>query len=129
MTSSFLRLECEALGADAEQVRADFEASAEALSEMDGVFDQDVEADLSRKTLTFSLGVTSSSEVRALETAITAVRTALHAAGGGTPGWEDHSRMLRQEIESDSLGHIPAERRRSAGSLCGGDGRFGLWRG
>jgi len=34
------------------------------------------------------------------------VGTALHAAGRGTNGWEQHYRLLRQEAEEEPLGTV-----------------------
>ena len=108
MTTYSLRLECEATDADDQTIRSDVDAVADAFFDDEDVFDQDLAVDIASKTLTFSLNVDASSEVHALEAGIGAVRSALHASGGGTPGWEDHYRMLRQEIEADSRGSVHA---------------------
>ncbi|WP_144754842.1 hypothetical protein [Curtobacterium pusillum] len=99
MTNYTVRVECVAQLDDPDDVATDFDAIAEALFELEDLHDQDLAADLGAGTLTFSIGVTAADEFGALDLALGAVRTALHAAGRGTPGWERHYRMLRQEVE------------------------------
>lgn len=83
---------------------------ADALYEVEGVYDQDLSVDFGSGTVTFSMTVDAADEVRALRTAMTAARSALHAAGGGTPGWEDQYRMARQQIEDTAAdGLVTAE--------------------
>lgn len=103
MTNYLVRLECAAQLDEADDVAADFDAIADALFELEDVHDQDLTADLRNRTLIFSVGVASDDEFGALDRALGAVRTALHAAGRGTPGWERHYRMLRQEIEEEPV--------------------------
>ena len=106
MTKYLVRLECVAEIDDADDIAADFDAIAGALFDLDDVHDQDLAADLETRTLTFSIGVVADDEFGALDRALGAVRTALHAAGRGTPGWERHYRMLRQEVEEEPIGAI-----------------------
>ncbi|MGU3411629.1 hypothetical protein ACLBWP_16125 [Microbacterium sp. M1A1_1b] len=100
MTNYSLRLECAAT--EAEDIESHVDVIAEAFFDTDGL-DQDIAIDLSQRTMTFSLVVEAPSEIDALEAGIGAVRGALHAAGRGTPAWEDHYRMLRQEIEAETI--------------------------
>lgn len=102
MESFYLRLECAAPTATQEQLEHDFDLVADALYELDRIYDQDLSVDLSARTLTFSMAVDADSQVDALAAAMSAARTALHAAGGGTPGWEDHYKMARQTIDAES---------------------------
>ena len=106
MTKYLVRLECVAELDDADDIATDFDAIADALFDLDDVHDQDLAADLETRTLTFSIGVVADDEFGALDRALGAVRTALHAAGRGTPGWERHYRMLRQEVEEEPIGAI-----------------------
>lgn len=110
MTNYLVRLECVAQLGAADDPRAalaaDFNAIADALFDLDDVHDQDLIADLSTGTLTFSIGVEADDESGALDRALGAVRTALHVAGRGTPGWEQHYRMLRQEVGEAPLGAL-----------------------
>lgn len=108
MTNYLVRVECAALLGASDDVRAelttDFDAIAEALFDLEDVHDQDLTSDLATGTLIFSIGVVADDEFGALDRALGVVRTALHAAGRGTPGWERHYRMLRQEVEEEPVG-------------------------
>lgn len=104
MTNYLVRLECAATRGGADEIAADFDAIADAFFDLDDVHDQDLAADLDAGALTFSVGVVSEDEFGAVDLALGAVRTALHAEGRGTPGWEHHYRMLRQEVEEEPLG-------------------------
>lgn len=110
MTNYLVRLECLTQLGAADDPRAalaaDFDAIAEALFDLDDVHDQDLTADLSTGTLTFSIGVDADDESGARDRALGAVRTALHVAGPGTPGWDQHYRMLRQEVGQAPLGAL-----------------------
>ncbi|WP_144710994.1 hypothetical protein [Curtobacterium pusillum] len=103
MTNYLVHLECAALVDGADDITAAFDLIADALFELEDVHDQDLSADVGTRTLTFSVGVTADDEFGALDRALGAVRTALHAAGRGTPGWEQHYRMLRQEVEEQPV--------------------------
>lgn len=110
MTNYLVRVECaaqldESAGPHPE-LTADFDVIADALLDLEDIHDQDLTADLVTGILTFSIGVVSNDEFDALDRALGAVRTALHAAGRGTPGWERQYRMLRQEVEEEPIGAI-----------------------
>lgn len=75
----------------------DFVSIADAFFDLEGIDDQDLSADAG--TLLFTLTVAAADEVQALSAATVAVRTAIHAAGGGTAGWDDNSSTLRTVIE------------------------------
>lgn len=104
MTKYIVRSECVAQVDGPDEAAADFDAIADALFDLEDVHDQDLAAGLTDRTLTFSVSVTADDEFRALDIALGAVRTALHADGRGTPGWERHYRMLRQEVHEESVG-------------------------
>lgn len=110
MTNYLVRVECAAQLEAADDLRAeltaDFDVIADALFDLDDLHDQDLTADLASGILTFSIGVVSDDEFGALDRALGAVRTALHAAGRGTPGWERQYRMLRQEVEEEPIGAL-----------------------
>ncbi|QCR43421.1 hypothetical protein C1N91_07540 [Curtobacterium sp. SGAir0471] len=95
----FLRLECTAPDVSVEQLEDDFTGIADALFEVEGVIDPDLELDVERSALTFSMILEADNEADAMVNAITAARTALHTAGKGTPGWDDHYRLARQDVE------------------------------
>lgn len=52
------------------------------------VTDVDLGADLAKAQMDVCMHVDAESEVAAYEVAMTAARTAIHAAGHSTPGWE-----------------------------------------
>ncbi|WP_155896731.1 hypothetical protein [Curtobacterium sp. UNCCL17] len=110
-TKYLVRLECTAALDEPGDIAADFDAVADALFDLDDAHDQDLAVDLQTRTLTFSIGVVADDEFGALDRALGAVRcgavrTALHAAGRGTPGWERQYRMLRQEVEEEPIGAV-----------------------
>lgn len=89
------------LGAHADFDRDAFEAHvddvAEALAEIPDV-DGDVGADLSRGLIDLCITVPGATREDALGRAITAARTAVHAAGGATVGWDG---LLAKMLDSD----------------------------
>ena len=85
---------------DSHEFESLFDRVANAFFDCDGIANADVAADVGAHTLTFELDVEADREADALERSLAAVRTTLHAAGGATPGWENHFRMLRQTVEA-----------------------------
>ncbi|OIH97898.1 hypothetical protein [Curtobacterium sp. MCBA15_001] len=98
MNAFFLRIGCVAPDVSAEQLEADFTDIADALFDLPGITDPDLELDANEHSLTFSMTLEAAGEADAMVLAITAARTALHMAGKGTPGWEDHYRMATQDV-------------------------------
>ena len=88
---------------DSEAFESLFDRVADTFFECEGIENADVAADLQAHTLTFEMDVAGAREADALERALGAVRTTLHAAGGATPGWEKHFRMLRQTVEASPV--------------------------
>ena len=72
---------------------------ADAFFDLDGVNDQDLASDID--ILTFSMNLSADDEVAGLSAAMAAVRTAIHTAGGATPGWDSHVETLRTVIERE----------------------------
>ncbi|MFT4051095.1 MAG: hypothetical protein QM677_02455 [Microbacterium sp.] len=83
-----------------------FAAVADAFYDLDNLEDHDVSAEKSAATLTFGMSLSARDEVEGLTAAMSAVRTALHAAGGATPGWETDIETLRTVIERERHGEI-----------------------
>jgi hypothetical protein len=71
---------------------------AAAFAEIETV-DGDVGADLETGRVDLCMTVPSDSRVDALSTAVIAARTAIHAAGGGTPGWDNFLTKLLDDDE------------------------------
>lgn len=60
----------------------------EAFEQVDGLSDVDLGADLERSAMQICMHLPASTGEEALAVALVAARTAIHAAGHGTPGWE-----------------------------------------
>lgn len=60
----------------------------DALDDVDGLTDVDMGANLSDSTIEFCVHLQAASQPDAHRAAVLAVRTAIHAAGGHTPDWE-----------------------------------------
>lgn len=82
---------------DAEGFEAHLDGVAAAFAEIETV-DGDVGADLETGRVDLCMTVPSDSRVDALSTAVIAARTAIHAAGGGTPGWDN---LLARLLDED----------------------------
>lgn len=89
------------LGAPADDARAAFEAHlddvADAFEDLADV-DGDVGTDLSVGRVDLCMTLAAGDRIEALARAVAAARTAIHAAGGATPGW-DH--LLSRLIDDD----------------------------
>lgn len=72
--------------------RANLEEHLEAvlieLDSLDGITDADMAIDYDEPRVMFSMYVQAEDDSSAIAQVGTAMRTAIHAAGGGTPGWE-----------------------------------------
>jgi hypothetical protein len=62
------------------------------------VMDPDITAALANREVTFTLAVEAEDDIEALTIISGALRSAIHAANGGTPGWENHFRKLASMI-------------------------------
>lgn len=102
MTRFHLELAAQGQNMTAEQFDGCFEAIADAFYECAGIENQDVEGDSSTQILAFSMDIESDDEIEAFTTGFGAARTALHMAGGATPGWEEHFAMVKQTMRSEA---------------------------
>lgn len=82
----------------ADELGGSFDAIADALRELAAAEDADLGMDLATGALDVTLTVKAVDEVEALSWALGSTRTALHAAGHSTPGWEEHFENVRQEV-------------------------------
>jgi hypothetical protein len=90
----------EGLGMPAQVLEEHFDAIANSLHECQGITDQDLSADTSKAQYTFAFDVEEIEDpVKAVDFAVSIVRTALHAAGGATPNWEQQFELIRQSAE------------------------------
>lgn len=82
---------------DASQMDALFEPLADATYDLDGVIDADLGARLDEGEFDFTMAIDAEDEPDALGKGLAAVRCAIHAAGGSTPGWETIQQVVRSE--------------------------------
>lgn len=66
-----------------------------------GLIDPDITASITERTLSIHMGVEADSRRDALRLFAANVRTALHAAGCGTPGWPEFPGAVPTPRESD----------------------------
>ena len=64
-----------------------FEDAADCLADMDGM-DADASLNLATRTIEMSMSINAERAEDAVTRAFAAARTAVHVAGGSTPGWE-----------------------------------------
>lgn len=88
MTTWYVEFSATPPGVDRDAFEEHVEAVLVELSALDGISDADAMVDYSQPKVTFSMVVTSDAPSQAVERAVMSMRTAIHAAGGGTPGWE-----------------------------------------
>ena len=105
MNKYHMELTAQGSETSAQQFSDDFDAIADAFFDCEGIENPDLAGDFPSRIFTFSMDVTAQDEVAAITLGMSAVRTALHVAGGSTPGWEQHFQMLRQTIETEAGAH------------------------
>lgn len=90
-----------------EDFEAFFDAIADAFYECEGIFDQDVSGNADTGDIVFSLAIDTDDPAEALQRALGAVRTAMHAAGGRTPGWEQRIEEALSQISGTKTTAAP----------------------
>tara|TARA_R110002051_G_scaffold1853_1_gene10132 strand:+ start:1843 stop:2178 length:336 start_codon:yes stop_codon:yes gene_type:complete len=98
----YMELEVQSVDVTPEKFDEVFDEIADALHECTGIENADLAGNSATLILTFSMDVSGRDEIAAFTTGLSAVRTALHSAGGSTPGWEDHFSIFRHLIEKAS---------------------------
>lgn len=94
--SYYVELTCQA-SAVMTDLEEHLEVVMDALQEEPGIEDADIGADLGEGTVEFCLHLNAEDSSDALRKAHVLVRSALHASGTATPGWE----QMIKAIESD----------------------------
>jgi len=102
MMKFYMELEVQSVKVSSEKFEELFDEVADALHECNGIENADLASDSSTQILTFSLDVSGTDEIAAFITAVSAVRTSLHTAGGSTAGWEKQFSIFRHMIEKES---------------------------
>lgn len=101
-----IRITCTVVPHDGEtneDLERSFDATADAFYELSGIWDQSIDFDLSEKTMAFDLSLEAASQVDGVTRAYSCVRSAIHAAGGHTPGWEHQVSMDMHDVENADL--------------------------
>ncbi|MBF6213799.1 hypothetical protein IU487_22535 [Nocardia puris] len=75
-------------GVDRPQLEEHLEAVLVELDKLDGVTDADAFVDYSEPRVVFSMAVRAADHTGVVGQVVSSMRTAIHAAGGGTKGWE-----------------------------------------
>jgi hypothetical protein len=96
MRSYYVELTCQA-SQTAAVLEEHLDEVMDALLDEPGIEDADVGADLGTGVVDFCIHLDAEDSPDALRKVHVLVRSALHAAGGGTPGWE----RLIEAIEND----------------------------
>ena len=76
-----------------------FEAISDAFYDIEQIQDQSVEADWSRMRMFFDMSIEGSDRLDVVAEAYNYARSAIHASGGYTPGWEDAVTIERHQLE------------------------------
>jgi hypothetical protein len=98
MTRFYLEITIRVSGLPADDVERLFDPLAEAVYDLTGVIDADLGARIGDSEFDFTMAVDADDEPSALTAGLSAVRCALHAAGGATPGWEDHFAAIQSLV-------------------------------
>lgn len=101
MNRYYLEITVKATGLTPTQVDDLFDPLADAVYELTDVIDADLGARLNHAEFDVTMAIDADNELTALSQGIAAVRCAIHAAGGATPGWEEHFETIRQEIRRE----------------------------
>lgn len=82
----------------------------DALEDVEGLTDVDLEANLEDSTIVFCVSLTAVSQPEAHRLAVLGIRTAVHASGGRTPGWEKEFESLfeREQYQGTVYSAEPA---------------------
>lgn len=80
-----------------------FQSLAEAVYDVAGVNDADLGANFAAGVFDFVMTVEAGDEVSALSAGLTGVRTAVHAAGGATYGWDDHFEAIKHVVRKEAV--------------------------
>lgn len=84
---------------DREKFEAHVEAVLIELDSLDGITDADLSVDYAEPRVTFAMYVDAKDDADAIAQVGTAMRTAIHAVGGGTPGWEKMIAKMSRRYE------------------------------
>lgn len=101
MTRFYLEITVRASGLPADKVERLFDPLADAVYDLVDVIDADLGARIGDSEFDFTMAVDAEDEPSALTVGLSAVRCALHAVGGSTPGWEDHFAAIQSLVRQE----------------------------
>jgi hypothetical protein len=82
-----------------EEMEANLDSVMEQLYDDERIIDPDYTASLDKRFVEFALTIESDADFDEASVVLTsALRTAMHAAGCGTPNWENHFKQMAQQI-------------------------------
>lgn len=70
------------------------------------LLDSTFSADLEDSSVVVEVSVEAETIGQALDLAVSFVRTAIHAAGAGTPGWENHPPIISGEMTTREIAAV-----------------------
>lgn len=88
-------------GETTDDLDSHFDAVADEFHADKGITDQSMAYNLTRGRMSFEMVIQAEDVLEALSKAYSHVRSAIHGAGGDTPGWELDVRDLSHELEGD----------------------------
>jgi hypothetical protein len=101
MTRYYLEITCNVLGLGRSELEERFDTIADAVYDLTDVVDADLGMDLDNDRLDFTMAIDANDEPDALGKGLAAVRCAIHASGGSTPGWERHFEAVKQVVSRE----------------------------
>jgi len=103
VTNFYIEFTAHAVGQTPEQFDVTLDDIAERLLECHGAIDADLAGDSAKQDITFCLTVDASSLDDAAAKVFAIARTALHASGGSTPGWESIGYAIPSQDDDKQL--------------------------
>jgi len=101
MTRYYLEITVKVSGLPTARVEALFDPLADAVYDLAEVVDADLGARIADNEFDFTMAIDAEDEPSALTAGLSAVRCALHAVGGATPGWEDHFAAIQSLVRAE----------------------------
>lgn len=104
MTQLGIIIHCTVVPTDGEtptDLESHFDAVADEFHGDQGIEDQSVSYDLSDGRMSFDMVIVADDLLQAVMNAYSHVRSAIHGAGGETPGWEIDVQDLSHELERE----------------------------
>lgn len=101
MTRYYIEITVRVSGLPTDRVEALFDPLADAVYDLADVIDADLGARIGAREFDFTMMLDAQDEPSALTAGLAAVRCAVHAVGGSTPGWEDHFAAIQSLVRAE----------------------------